>query len=67
MIKEGSCLCFQCLSQKTKTRDVLKKSSFVEMMDAQSRDLSSVCNLVEDSKAEQLEISVKRKHVKGKR
>nr|DAG41827.1 MAG TPA: hypothetical protein [Caudoviricetes sp.] len=38
------------------------------MMDAQSRDLSSVCNLVEDSKAEQLEISVKRgKHVKSKR
>lgn len=68
MMKEGSCLCFKCLSQKSKTRGVLKKSSFVEMMDAQSRDLSSVCNLVEDSKAEQLEISVKRgKQVKSKR
>lgn len=58
-------MCFDCLSQKTMTRDVLKKSSFVEMMDTQSRDLSSVCNLVEDSKAEQLEIRAKRgKHIK---
>lgn len=60
MLQKGSSLCFHSISQKTKTQKVLNNMTFSETMNLFARDLTAVCNLVDDKKAEQLARRIKR-------
>lgn len=60
MLQKGSGLCFHSICQKTRSQEVLKSMTFQEIMNLSARDLSAVCNLVEDTKAEQLASRIQR-------